>query len=619
VRWSQLLAYHFLESLGISWFIDRAKFQPIGDHVKHILVLTLLFISIMSAQIPPDSLFLRVVIPERDTVRSFASRYRIAASTHPTARAFINGKELKVYPSGAFVSLLNVPVGTSLYRMTVLSPRGDSLWREFVVMRPEPPRPLPKEPAMIDVASIEPSQDLWLGRGDILEVRFKASPGYEAVFDIEGVESGIPAIEQGEGSYVGRYIVKEEDETRQVPIRVRLKTGFLSSERAFSKGKVSILPRELPRVIEVKGRKPFLNAGLGQDRLGGAKLGYIQAGVRVEVSGKVGRQYRVQLSDGLQAYLPDDFAALLPLETALPRSLVGSISATGNPREDIVTVSLNEKLPYVTDHQLNPTAIIIDVFGATSNTNWITHHLSAEGVRTVSWDQVGTNHYRLTITLTYNQHWGYDIGYENGNNLRIRIRRPHRIVHPDSLLAGLTVAVDAGHGGDNQGAFGATGVREMDVTLATARHLQALLQNKGARVVMTRTDDSGVAMMDRWEIAQQGGAQVLISIHCNSIGSTTDPEAVKGTSTYYRYAGFQPLAEVMYARMLELGLAQFGVIGSFNFALNAPTQFPNVLVETAFLSHPEDEMKLIDDAFRKRMAEQIVLGLEDFVKSAASR
>jgi N-acetylmuramoyl-L-alanine amidase len=73
----------------------------------------------------------------------------------------------------------------------------------------------------------------------------------------------------------------------------------------------------------------------------------------------------------------------------------------------------------------------------------------------------------------------------------------------------------------------------------------------------------------------------------------------------------------MYRRMLELGLKQFGVVGSFNFSLNAPTQLPTVLVETAFFSSPEDEILLLDDGFRTNVAEQIAKGLEDFVRAYA--
>ncbi len=566
-----------------------------------------------------DSLFLRVVSPDRDTVRTIASRQRIAACTNPSAKAFVNGRELRVYPSGAFVCLLTLAVGENPVRVMVRSEAGDSLVKDYVFVRPEPPGPLPHEPATIEPMSVEPFQDLWLGSDDVLEVKFRGSPGYKAYFDIEDVESGIPMteIDGNEGIYIGRYKVRETDEVREKPIRVRLKKSFWSSEKAYSRGKVSILPQELPRVAVVSGRRPFLNAGLGQDRLGGAKLGYVDSGVRVQVTGKAGRQYRVKLSEAMTAWLPEDFAQLQPLETPQPRSLTGSISATGTDTEHIVTVSLSQRLPYLTDQSINPPAVIVDVFGATSNTNWITHHLSARGINSVSWDQVGTDQYRLTIALKAQQHWGYDIGYEQGSALRVRIRRAPRIANPDSVLAGLTIAVDAGHGGDNSGAIGSTGVLEKDINLTIASYLESILTARGAKVVMTRLQDIPVGMQDRADAVVASGAHILVSIHCNSIGETSDPEAVKGTSTYYRHIGYQSLANIMYEKMLALGLSQFGVVGSFNFSLNAPTQLPNVLVETAFLSNPEDEMKLMDDAFRQEIARSIADGLETFLKAYA--
>jgi N-acetylmuramoyl-L-alanine amidase len=65
--------------------------------------------------------------------------------------------------------------------------------------------------------------------------------------------------------------------------------------------------------------------------------------------------------------------------------------------------------------------------------------------------------------------------------------------------------------------------------------------------------------------------------------------------------------------MIALDLKQFGVIGSFNFSLNSLIQMPNVLIETAFLSNPQDEMLLLDYGFRKRIASQIAAGLEEYI------
>ena len=575
---------------------------------------------------PTDSLFLRVVVPDKDSIVTTASRQRVSASTLPNAKAFINGKEAKVYASGAFCGIVNVPVGSSILRLVVRSENGDSAVENIFVQRPEPPKTSPREPASIDTVMMEPAQDVWLGKDDILEVKFKGSPGYKTFFDIEGVESGIPMIEIPPskagglgGIYIGSYKVKEDDEAKGVQVRFRIRKNFFSSEKAFSKGKVSIIPKELPRIAEVTGRRPYFNAGVGSDRLGGAKLGSLKAGVRVVITGKIGDQYRVKLGDEMEAWLPEDFAQLLPLETPRPRSLIGSLTVSGNDKEDIISVSLDQRLPYLSQQLIDPAAIVLDIFGATSNTNWIIHQLSGSGIKSVTWNQVAAGQYRLTITLNYQQHWGYDIGYDNGSNMRISVRRPPIIASPDSALAGLTIAVDAGHGGENDGALGSTGKKEKEITLSVAQHLDSLLRMKGAKVIMTRTKDETVSMMDRTDKILNSGAQLLVSIHANSTGTSSDPELSKGTSAYYRHVGFQSLANILYGKMLELGLDQFGVVGSFNFTLNALTQPPNVLVETAFMSNPEDEMLLLDDNFRTRIAAQISKGLEEFVATYAER
>lgn len=567
-----------------------------------------------------DTLFLRVQKPDKDTIRTFASHFRIAACTRPEAKAFINGKQTKVYGSGAFVGLVNINVGANILRFTVKSAKGDSLWKDFVILRPEPMKNSPHDTLVIDQAMMEPSQDVWLGSGDILEVKFKGSPGWEASFDIPNVRSGIPMHElsPGEGGgfsgiYVGSYQVRPIDEVRDTQIKFRLKKSFWSSEKSYTKAKVSIIPKELPRVAKIVGERPYFSVGLGDDRLNGTKLGFVQPGIRVVITGKIGSYYRIRLSESMEAWLPEEFAKLLPLGTSVPRALAGAISAIGNDSEDIITLVLSEKLPYTSEQLVNPAALAIDMYGVTSNTNWISHQLSAKEIESITWKQVATDQYRMLITFRHQQHWGYDIDYV-GNSLRVKVRRPPEITSRDSVLTGLTIAVDAGHGGDNNGSIGATGVLEKDVNISIARHLESILKSKGVSVVLTRTENDVPSMAGRINRVLDSDACLLVSIHCNSAGDASDPLSVQGVSTYYRYIGFKPLADTVYNKMLAIGLKQYGVIGSFNFMLNSLTQVPNVLVETSFLSHPEDEMLLLDDGFRKRIAEQITMGLEKFVK-----
>ena len=66
--------------------------------------------------------------------------------------------------------------------------------------------------------------------------------------------------------------------------------------------------------------------------------------------------------------------------------------------------------------------------------------------------------------------------------------------------------------------------------------------------------------------------------------------------------------------MLELNLNEFGNVGGFNFALSGPTDYPNCLVEVAFLSNKEDEKKILDPEFHKAVAKKIVAGIKDWLK-----
>jgi N-acetylmuramoyl-L-alanine amidase len=104
---------------------------------------------------------------------------------------------------------------------------------------------------------------------------------------------------------------------------------------------------------------------------------------------------------------------------------------------------------------------------------------------------------------------------------------------------------------------------------------------------------------------------LLISIHLNS----SNKDSIKGVSTYYRYIGFRPLTQYILESMEKLGLNEFGNIGSFNFALSGPTDYPNCLVEVAFLSNKDDEKLILDPKFHKAVARQIVDGIRKWLKS----
>jgi N-acetylmuramoyl-L-alanine amidase len=151
------------------------------------------------------------------------------------------------------------------------------------------------------------------------------------------------------------------------------------------------------------------------------------------------------------------------------------------------------------------------------------------------------------------------------------------------------------------------------MTLAIVLLLRDALEKEGVHVLTTRTTDKFVANEDRLDYYRQTNPDLLLSIHLNS---SVNPIDVKGTATYYKWPFCQPLNYCLHQRMMETGLGNFGNNANFNFILNQPTEFPDALIETLFLSNPEDEMRVLDEEFRHQMVNKIVLGLKDFLKQA---
>jgi N-acetylmuramoyl-L-alanine amidase len=360
------------------------------------------------------------------------------------------------------------------------------------------------------------------------------------------------------------------------------------------------------------GQLPFMEYGIGDDRLGGAKIGYLDSDIVVRIVDSFSTDYKVRLSAYHSAYIAKSSLVLIGKEANRPIAhnphLSGNIKVYGDTASDYVTISLDDRYPYRSFQLLDPSRIAVDVFGITSNTNWIIQLRSAKEVRNTWYEQLDDDVLRVYVQLKHAQHWGYSLSYDStGRKLVMRVRRQPPVLD----IRKLRIAIDAGHGGDNAGASGVnSNILEKDYTLLIAEQLRKTLKAAGVKnVFMTRTTDTSLSMPERIAMLKAYDPHLLVSIHLNSANSDT----VQGTSTYYRYIGFRPLSMAIFDRMLTLGLKEFGNVGSFNFALSGPTDYPNALVEVAFLSNPEDERKILKAAFRKAVAQKIYLGITDWV------
>ena len=179
-----------------------------------------------------------------------------------------------------------------------------------------------------------------------------------------------------------------------------------------------------------------------------------------------------------------------------------------------------------------------------------------------------------------------------------------------------TVVVDAGHGEPDGGAVGINGTIEKDINLKIALRLQEVLESRGVRVLMTRTDDNSICdksaktlhekkvsdMHNRLEIINTSGADLFLSIHMNSF---SDPKS-GGLHVFYsrKHPEAEETAVLIQESIAELTGAKTHTVKAASdtlFLMKNPIP-PAILVECGFISNPEEEQLLNDDNYQSKIA-----------------
>ena len=214
------------------------------------------------------------------------------------------------------------------------------------------------------------------------------------------------------------------------------------------------------------------------------------------------------------------------------------------------------------------------------------------------------------------------------------------------------VIIDPGHGGHDTGTIGADGTKEKDVALAIARKLRTVLTEQGLEVVLTRETDRFVRLEERTRLANVGRGDLFISVHCNSLPQ----RHIRGIETYTLNLASDRYAIRLAARenaTSEKGMSdlqflladlatranteesarlatqvQSGLVSSLRskdakirdlgtkealFYVLLGTKMPAILVETGFLSNPEEEKRLSSPGYQEDVARAIASGVQGFL------
>ena len=178
----------------------------------------------------------------------------------------------------------------------------------------------------------------------------------------------------------------------------------------------------------------------------------------------------------------------------------------------------------------------------------------------------------------------------------------------------ITVVVDAGHGGHDNGAMSPHGLPEKDANLRRAKAVRDELVRRGYKVVMTREDDVFVELYDRPRVAHRANADLFVSIHHNAPGYAMNPLAVRSQSVYAWNPLGERLAKAINARMAaaDSQLKNDGVLHA-NFAVTRNPEIPSCLIEADYITHPDGESATWDASRRPSIAASIADGIADWV------
>ena len=239
---------------------------------------------------------------------------------------------------------------------------------------------------------------------------------------------------------------------------------------------------------------------------------------------------------------------------------------------------------------------------------------------------------------------------------------PKIIAQPDKQRSSdVIIAIDAGHGGEDPGAIGSHGTHEKEITLKVARQLAKLInQERGMKAILTRQGDYFMRLRNRIKRAREQRADLFISIHADAF---RDPK-VSGSSVYIlsnqgasseaaRWLAERENAsdliggvslddkdDVLASVLLDLSqtasleasagvadrvlesLKQIGKthkkrVQAAGFAVLKSPDIPSILVETAYISNPNEEKKLIDAAHQAKLARALFEGLKNYFQEYA--
>lgn len=416
-----------------------------------------------------------------------------------------------------------------------------------------------------------------------------------------------PSIQSSVGKYAGCTTVSSAADLGYPQFQLTLNGKTITQPGA---GKISILsPTEL-EVVEVTADSGVARTGPNTDY---SRLTPLPKGTRSVITGKEGEWLRLDYGAWINSKETRTLPGAIP-----PRTIIRSVGYRQRSGGTEMVFPLQVPVP-VSVQQSNRT-FTLTLYNTTAQTDII--RLDDDPfISRLDWQQLppnpgGQGGVQYIFHLKQDQQWGYKLRYD-GTSLVLALRHPPDITNlkKQKLLSGIKILLDPGHGGKESGASGPTGYLEKDVNLAVSKLVRDELVKRGAKVVMTREDDTDVSLVERVAVIDKEEPAISVSIHYNSLPDEGDAENTKGIGAFWYHPQAHSLAVFMHNYIVKkLGRPSYGVFWD-NLALTRPASAPSVLLEFGFMSNPNEFEWVTNPQEQKKLAKVIADGIVEWFKN----
>lgn len=186
---------------------------------------------------------------------------------------------------------------------------------------------------------------------------------------------------------------------------------------------------------------------------------------------------------------------------------------------------------------------------------------------------------------------------------------------PEALpLKGKKIVIDPGHGGSDPGATRCN-VKESDLTLGIALKLKKILEDQGAKVVLTRATDCDKELSERCDLSNKERPDIFVSIHINA----SNNPAVDGIETYYYTPYSKRLAKCLFDEMVATLGARANWVHQRSLYVCRNTAAPSALVEVGYISNQVKRDKMATAQYQQLTASAIAKGIDKFFSQAKAK